>query len=264
MLKQIVCVLAFSAGSLLAQSGKPDYLKEDDGLKTTVGLSVFSAKSPFQGVGTETDVIPMLGLEYKDFYVKGGEIRYSLFAVGYKVLKTEKLTLSAFINPFAGFEVDNDDLRDGYDEIESRDYQTEAGLKLQCKTDLWKIRASLYGVYGEEGGHWGANLERDWKLSDKFFLSSRLSFTQFTGNYSNYYFGVSQAEADRNAGINQAYDVHNSQSFGFDLTLRHKLTDDLSLLLFAGLEQMSNEVVDSPIVESDLLHRLGIGLFYRF
>jgi len=264
MFKQIICVLALAGSSIFAQSGKPAYLNEDDGLKTTVGLTVFSAKSPFQGVGTETNLIPMLGLEYKDFYIKGGEIRYSLFAIGYRALKTEKLTLSAFINPFAGFEVDNDDLSDGYDQIDSRDYQTEAGLKLQYKTGLWKIRASLYGVYGEEGGHWGGTLERGWRLSDKFFLASRLSFTQFTGDYSNYYFGVSESEAAINPAINQSYDVHSSQSFGFDVTLRHQMTDDLSLAIFAGLEQMSNEVVDSPIVESDLLHRLGIGLFYRF
>ena len=262
--KMLSLLLTFTIGSLSAQSGRPESLNDNNELKTTIGLSLFSSKSPFKGVGSEFNAVPMLGLEYKDFYIKGGEIRYSLFALGYRFMNTEKLTLSAFINPFAGFKVDNDELRNGYDQIDSRDYQVEAGLKLQYNPDLWGIRANLYGVYGEEGGHWGASLQKGWKLSDKNFLSGRLMFTQFTGNYSNYYFGVSEAEAARNFAIDEAYHVHDSQSFGFDLTLRHKLTDDLSLLIFAGLEQMSNEVTDSPIVENGLLHRLGIGLFYRF
>lgn len=233
-------------------------------LKTSVGAGVGAALSPFQGVGSEGSPLPMINVEYGDFYLKTGDVRYSLLSVGYNFYSNERVVLSAYANPMGGFDVDRSEMDDGYNNIDSRDYQFEGGLKAVFDTGWHNVKVQTHGTYGEEGGHLGAAVFKPYAVTDKLTLVPRVSLTYFEEDYVDYYFGVTESEARRNDKIGKKYDPDGAFSYAFDLAASYALKDNVTLIGFAGVEKLSSDIDDSPIVEEDTLYRVGVGATYRF
>lgn len=233
-------------------------------IRSSIGLGVGGSLSPYQGVGTVGSPIPIVNVEYGDFYLKSGDVRYSVLSVGYNFYSNESLVLSAYINPMGGFDVDRSEMDKGYGNIDSRDYQFEGGLKAVYDTGWHNVKLQAHGTYGEEGGHVGGSAFKPIRVTEKFTLVPRVTFTYFEEDYVDYYFGVTQSEADRNSNITKSYDPDGAFAYGFDLAANYDLKENISLIAFAGVEKFSSDVDDSPIVEEDVLYKVGVGATYRF
>ncbi len=253
-------ILALGIGALLSAGAyAQDY-------SASVGIGAAVVQNPYQGVGAEGTPLPILDLSYGDFYIKTGDINYSLLSIGYNFWKDDTWTLSAYVNPLGGFDMDRSEMDKGYDDLDMRDYQFEGGLKAVAKTGWHDMRVQFHGTYGEEGGHLGTAVFRPFEVNDKLTLIPRISLTYFESDYVDYYFGVSQDEANRprNYKINDKYDPDGAYSVAFDLAAKYALRDNVSLTAFAGVEKLSSEIGDSPIVEEDVLYRVGAGVIYKF
>lgn len=251
-------LLAVGIGALLSVAS---YSQE---IKTSIGGGVAASLSPYQGVGTESTPIPMVNVEYGDFYLKTGDVRYSVLSIGYNFYSNESVQLSAYVNPMGGFNVDRSEMDKGYKNIDDREYQFEGGLKAVLDTGWHNVKVQTHGTFGEEGGHVGAAVFKPIKATDKLTLVPRATFTYFTEDYTDYYFGVTQKEADRNNKIDKAYDPDGAFAYGVDLAASYALRENISLIAFAGVEKFSSDVDDSPIVEEDTLYKVGVGATYSF
>ena len=83
-------------------------------------------------------------------------------------------------------------------------------------------------------------------------------------DYIDYYFGVSHSEALRNSGINRSYEGDSAYTIGLNLTGSYRITDSFSLMGFAGVNRVSKEIKNSPIVDDDIIYFVGTGIVYTF
>lgn len=279
MIRRIFAVCMAVCGSLGVMAEDTMYVESETTQKTehqveqkaekewkfSLGAGVFVAESPYMGVGNDTVLVPMVSARYGDFFAGPAVTRYSVVSLGYKMINTEKFSLSLLFNPVGGFAMDSDDMRDGYENINDRKMQMEAGLDMVYKPEFLEgLRLNLYGVWGERGGHWGGAIGKLWKLNEKWSVYGRVLATAFSHDYVDYYFEVSAEEAIRNNRIGSSYGADAEFSVGTDVTLTYRVNDKWSIHTFAGFEQLSNGIKDSPIVEDDALFRGGVSVLYHF
>ena len=227
--------------------------------KTAIGIGAGVSLSPYQGVGTESDPIPFFDIRYEGFYVKGAEIGYDIFQV-------DNLTTSLFVNPLGGYKVDRSDLDSGYDDIDDRDYQFEGGLKLSYDTDWYDTKIGGFLAFGEEGELGGINVLKRFSITDSFSITPKLYLNYLSEDYTDYYFGVSNEESVRvgNSRITNSYSPDSAGAFGLNVASEYTITEYWSMVGFVGVEKLTEEIEDSPIVEEDLLYKVGVGVKYTF
>jgi|GEM_PF-144743 len=235
-----------------------------EGYNLSLGAGAGYQLSPYQGVGGTTSPIPFMNFEYDKFYMRSGDVRYSVLSIGYDMYENESMTVSAYFNPWGGFNVERSDMDKGYGNIDDREYQAEGGLKVLFDTGLNGLKVQVNTTYGEEGGHAGVSAFKAYPVTDKMVVVPRATITYFNDNYLDYYFGVSEDEAGRNSKIDGKYEAGSGFAFAFDLATNYKLSENLQLIGFVGVEKHSSEVDDSPIVEEDVIYRAGTGINYIF
>ncbi len=225
--------------------------------KTAIGVGAGVALSPYQGVGTTGYPIPFFDIRYEGFYLRGAEI-------GYDIIQEDAFTASLFVNPLGGYKVDGSDLDRGYDKIDDRDYQVEGGLKLSYNTGWNNVKVGGFFAFGEEGNLGGINTSRRFVVTDNFSLTPQLYLNFLSEDYTDYYFGVTTAERDRNSKIGSAYNPDSAYAFGLNVAGEYLINEYWSMVGFVALEKLSSEIDDSPIVEEDLLYKVGLGVKYTF
>ncbi len=246
-------VMMFAAGS---------YANEFNG---SVGMGVGAVQSPYQGVGTQGTPIPGVDVTYGDYYIKVGDIPYTVIGLGYNFLKGSNYVVGTSIN-IGGFDVDRSKMDRGYNDLDKRDSQVEVALKGTVNTGWNGVIAEGYGSVGEEGGHLGTSLLRPFQASPRLTLVPKISFTYFESDYNEYYFGVTEGEAGRkqNYNIDGEYTPGSAFVYGANLAVNYAYTETLSFYGFIGVDKLSSEVNNSPIVEKDVIYKSGAGISYRF
>lgn len=225
--------------------------------KFGVGAGIGITDSIYKGTDTEAFPMPLMDINYGDLYVKG-------ITVGYTVYRDDVFAASLFVNPLGGFAVDGADLAKGYDNIDDRDFQTMFGLRLDAKTGFYGIRTGLTAEVGEHGAEGKASLFKIYNVNDKLTLIPSVHVKGYSGDYTDYYFGVTSEEARNNSKIDREYKSNAAYSVGFNLAADYKLTDNVALMAFLGVERFSSEISDSPIVEDGVIYLVGAGAKYYF
>ena len=211
-----------------------------------------------QGVGTEVDPFPLVEFRYGDLYFDGGEF-------GYDVWGNDKWSTSVFLSFEEGYDVKGSDLDKGYNKIEDRDAQIEGGLEIGY--DLGNdYEISLRIAFGEEGNRYSLEGDKLIFISDKTTLKTTAFFTFNDSSYTDYYFGVTEKEAAKpgNYKIDKAYKPGSSYSMGFEISGEHRFTESVSMVAMAGIEYLSSDVKDSPVVENNFIYETALGLKYTF
>ncbi|WP_297487873.1 MipA/OmpV family protein [uncultured Cetobacterium sp.] len=230
----------------------------------SVGVMGVSGTSPYQGVGSQGAIAPTFELKSGDFFMRTGEVRYSVFSMGYDLLKGDAATLSVIINPLGGYRVKRSDLSSGYQNIDDRKYQFEAGLKYGYATGWNDVHLGVYALGGEHGNQVGGSVFRPFRVTENLSIIPRAYITYFDKDYVDYYFGVSKSEADRNSAISKEYNPDGGVTSGLDIAINYNLSDAWSIIGFAGVENLSSDMTNSPIVQRDYIYRTGLGAKYNF
>lgn len=227
--------------------------------KMGIGIGLGASNRLFK-TEDETKFIPtpMLDVQYGKVYVKG-------IRVGYNVYSQDRLALSLFIDPIVGFKVKGKDMSSGYKNIDSRNYQVMGGAALSYDTGWEDVITNVSYEWGEHGSKGAFGAFKPISLTDRFFLIPGINFNYYSEGFSNYYFGVTHKEAARNYKLTgNSHKAGDAFSIGATLNGEYLWNDNMSLMLFTGLEKFSSEISDSPIVENDILFMMGAGFKYNF
>lgn len=227
--------------------------------KVGVGLGAGVSNSIYKGAEDKAYPLPLLDINYGDFYVKG-------ITAGYTFFKGEDLSLSAYLDPMAGFAIKSDDMGAGYRNIDDRDFQAMVGLRADLNTGIAGIRTGATVQFGEHGSEAKISAFRPYSMGEKLVLVPSIHMKGFSGDYADYYFGVTSEEVRRNSNdaLKSEYKADTAFSFGTTLTAEYKMTDKLSLVGILGVEKFSDEITDSPIVDKDPIFIASIGAKYFF
>lgn len=225
--------------------------------KFGVGIGAGVSDSIYKGADDRVYPMPLLDINYYDFYIKG-------ITVGYQFYKDDAFAASLFVDPLAGFAIDGADLARGYDNIDDRKFQAMFGIRLDADTGFYGVKTGLSAQVGEHGGEGKLSAFKAYRVDEKLTIVPSLHIKGYSGDYTDYYFGVTSGEANRNSKIDRAYKADAAYSVGLNLTADYRLTDNVALMAFLGVEKFSSEVSDSPIVEDGVLYLVGVGAKYYF
>lgn len=227
---------------------------------SSIGIGYGVTNEIYKSDETE-HVLPMIDFEYDDFYLKGATVNG--FSFGYNVYKDDFYTLSFFVKPFGGYKQDASDMDYGYTGIDDREYKVMGGAEVSVYTGIYDIEMSASVDYGKEGGNFVLQLNRPYVVNSKLVLIPSVNFVYFNSDYIDYYFGVDSHEATgKLAG--RTYEGDSAYTVGMNLAASYRLTDNFSILGFLGVNKLSKEIKDSPIVENDVLYYAGTGVVYTF
>ena len=83
-------------------------------------------------------------------------------------------------------------------------------------------------------------------------------------NYSDYYFGIKDSEAEKGINNGKTYKVGNTYNLEGGVRSIVTINRNFKGLISAGYVRYGNEVADSPLVKDRDVYTLGLGVVYSF
>jgi len=156
-----------------------------------------------------------------------------------------------------------EDLSEIPDGLQQRDSTIEGGFATGLRTPLGDLRVE----WGRDmlDRHDGESLELTYRYT---FENGNLKFSPFLtvsfldANLANYYYGVSEAESQKN-GI-PSYQVGDTTNLSFGLNSYWQVNEHFFMFANVGIEALNDDIVDSPIVNEDFAAELFVGGGYFF
>lgn len=206
--------------------------------------------------------LPFVDYEYNGFFVEGGSA--SGLSFGYKLFEADNYKFTVYGVPFGGYKVEAGDMDPGYKGIDDRDTQFMGGAELTYTFLPYEVTSAVAIEYGKEGGTASFRLSKPYYLTSQLTIVPTLSYTYYNEDFVDYYFGVDQHEADRCSAIKYAYEGKAGSRYGVGLLGDYKFSNALSVVGFAGVTKLSDELSNSPISDNDVITAVGGGIVYSF
>lgn len=219
------------------------------GLSGGVNNSVYKTKKQ-----QDSYFLPNLDVQYNGLFIQGDEI-------GYTFLGDEILSFSIVSEFFAGYPIKGKNLKVGYQNIEKRKSQIMTGVSLDYKF-LEDNYFSVSTIFGEHGNKTSLSLLRTIYLPYDFLFIPSIYGNIYSKEFSNYYFGVTTDEAQKNNSINAPFSIKETYGVGLSMVLEKKLSDSFSIYAFGSYEFLSDKIKESPIIKEDSFWTVGGGLKY--
>ncbi|WP_374302205.1 MipA/OmpV family protein [Ferrovibrio sp.] len=243
------------APPVLAQEGgggKPEW-------RLTLGAGAMMAPSYLGSDDYDVSAVPLIDLRYADRVFLS-----TRDGLGANLLRDGNFSAGPVLKYRFGRDQDDDDALRGLGDI---DPAGEAGAFVKYSVAKLSMGAELRQGFG---GH-EAVIGELW-LNRRFNLSERLDFnigpklTLASSDFTETYFGIDAGQAARSGY--RRYDADGVFiSYGLNAALGYKLTRQVRLGAFAGVEQIGGDAADSPIVDqagSATQARLGLTISYSF
>ncbi|MCO4757816.1 MAG: MipA/OmpV family protein [Oceanospirillaceae bacterium] len=226
---------------------------ESDELEIGLGLGAGFDQSIYQGIDSQTDVLPMLELSYGNFFFGGLE-------AGYLLAEEEHYSLSISVagDELDGERTDSNVLKDMGD--------VDSGINLKLSGELF----TEYGLLGASiaqdvsNEHEGTELSLNWAVPlefDQTLLMPSVYATWMSDDLVNHYYGVSAKHAK--AGRPQ-YNADAGWRYGVDIMAEYPLSQQWTLMGGVGAEWYGDEITNSPIVDEDSAISGFMGVTYHF
>lgn len=241
----LTACLATISTPLLAAEGKDN--------KFSLGLGAVTSQSIYAGMDDQTDLVPLINLEYGQFYMREME-------AGYQVIENRNFKIYTAVagDTLTGKREDSSRLKDMGD--------VDSGVNLKLGGELY----TSFGILGSSiaqdisDEHDGSELSFSLVIPVKA-AGIPLRYTAYVNWMSedlvNHYFGVSQSDAKPGRA---AYNSDAGWRYGIQVMSEYPLTKQLSLTGGVTAEWYSDEISNSSIVEDDRKLSAIAGLKYTF
>jgi len=236
--------------SVFAQHGGPS---TDNEAVWGLGLAVMQETSPYKGVDDATKAVPVITFENRWVRVFGPGLEFKLGTFG-----DTALGLTASYSD-SGFKAGDSPFLSGMSERKG-----SAWLGVRARHSLgW---ATLTGeVFADASDNSGGQkvkvgIERRFALGN-FGISPRLAATWMDSKYTDYYYGVSAAEARPGRS---AYSPDATVNTSIGMRMDYRLAPQQMLFLDLGVDALGKEIRNSPLVDRRSVPEVRLGYLYRF
>lgn len=222
-----------------------------------LGGGIRGGQSPYFASDNEDqrklDLIPLYLYEGKWLFARGT-------AGGVHFINNDHWELSVFAR--WRFQKLDPDRNVFYQGLEERKQTLDAGLQIRSIRDWGELRLSY--LTDTLDRHNGQELQFTYRYrfqAGPWFISPYITASWQDENLTNYYFGVSEAEA---TPARPAYDTGDSQWVGFGLNTAWQMSDRITWFANIGFGGSDSGVVNSPLLEEEGFSQLFIGGTFTF
>ena len=222
-----------------------------------LGGGIRSGQSPYLGIDNEDqrklDLIPLYLYEGKWLFARGT-------AVGAHFINDDHWELSAYAR--WRFQKLDPDRNEFYQGLEERKQTLDAGLQVRSIREWGELRLSW--LTDTLDRHNGQELQFTYRYrfqAGPWFISPYISLAWQDENLTNYYFGVSEAEATPER---PAYDTGDSQWISFGLNTAWQMTDRITWFANFGFGGSDSDVSNSPLLAEEGFSQVFLGGTFTF
>nr|WP_272501708.1 MipA/OmpV family protein [Silvania confinis] len=222
----------------------------------SVGAGVGVINSPYKQYDRDVYPVPVITYEGDDFWFRGLGGGYYLWND-----QTDKLSIMAYYSPlhFKPGDSDNSQLR----QLDKRKSTMMAGLSYVHNTEYGFLRTALAGDTLDNSNGFIWDLAWLYRYTHGgLTLTPGIGVEYTSENYNDYYYGVSQREANR-SGLN-SYNADDGWNPYLELTASYKFATDWNVYGTGRYSHLSDEVKDSPMVDKSWAGLLSVGVTYSF
>ncbi|MEM1190062.1 MAG: MipA/OmpV family protein [Pseudomonadota bacterium] len=242
----VVCVSGVLAAAVNAQ-------ERTGSIRWGLGVGGIIEDDGYLGLGSETNLLPVLHIETERFQLLGYQLQWNLaefehsefsFVGGYR---------------FDGFEADDADELEG---MEDRDGTVDIGFSYEVETRFGDFEVSA--VRDALSKHKGFEVSLEYGLTIPVWRGSLrpyVAYSYMSEDLANYYFGV---EPDEAGAHRFAYEVGSASKTTFGVDSLWRLGDRHSLKFELSYTAFDSAIADSPIMERDDNPQLLFGYWYAF
>ena len=253
-----VPVLAtFLAGSASAQEVAEIPFSSAPPGSAALGAGLRMGQSPYLASDNEderqVDLIPLYLYEGKYLFIRG-------VSGGVHLFKNESLELNFYTR--YRFQKLDPDSNAYYAGLEKREQTLDAGFELGINKNWGAVKFDWMTdtLDRHKGQEARVSYRYDFERGP-WTLSPFISWTWQDDNLTNYYFGVSEAEANPER---PAYLLGDSQWVSFGLRTAWQISDRIELFGNFGFGGTDTSVLDSPLVDEDGFSSAFVGGTYLF
>ena len=218
-----------------------------------VGAGAVVRSEPYDGVDAKIYPIPLFGYEGKRLYLRG-------ITVGYRLIQIKGWSIGPTVRPrFDGYEASDSSALRG---MKDRNRTIDGGIELAWRTN-WGLISTVF-VTDLLGAHDGHEMELSYTARFPyagFNIIPSVGLVWRSRNLVDYYYGVRPSEVGPGR---LTYAPGEAVSPLARLAVRRKMSERWGLLLETQYEWLGNVISVSPIVESDSILSVLLGLTYSF
>lgn len=220
-----------------------------------IGISANHVENGFIKYEPETTIVPTIFYEGERIYVRGNQL-------GVNLIKSPTQELSVYAQT-AGDPYDPKNAEDVYQKLSETKGSVMAGGSYLYLTRFGGLRAqAATEVAGDSDGSLAKlSYLAKFKRGGLTVIPSA-GVTWYDKNYNNYYYGISQAEADV-TGL-KAYKADADINPFASVMATYDMDDSLSLFLNQTVSLHGSEQLNSPKVKDRTTSATTIGLLYNF
>lgn len=227
--------------------------KEDHAF--AIGFTASIAQRPFVGVDDQTTSLLYLSYKYKDFYIEGLD-------VGYTVFNTKTYNIDLIATP-RFYEVEPAFAKNG--ELNGID-KTKPGYFAGISTQLTSQFAIytfqiLNDVQESKGNEIVLQASKSFNLNKKVTLTPSFGLTYQDANLVDHYYGVQTNEV---AAGRPVYAGQSSVNYNATLNISWNLSKHIQVLGQLKYEVLGDGITNSPIVDETSVSFFTLGAIYRF
>lgn len=222
-----------------------------------LGIGVESESSIYKTVDDETQAMPIINAELGNFYIQGGDI-------GYNIIDNENVTIGPVVSLFEGYGFDQEYLGVGYKGLETRDGGASYGLLAEFEMEPFAFELKPMS-HSKEGNSIELSVEYEIR-GRSFLLMPALFIEHLDKDYTDYYFGVSQAEVNNrlNTGLTRSYTASSATNIGIEIGAFYQLSPRWLLSGRVEYTKFDSSITDSPLVDEKSSTSIAAGISYRF
>jgi outer membrane protein len=235
---------------------------EQDGWEFGLGIAGMTSQKPYKDIDRTTMAIPVIQAENKYIRLFGPTLDFKLPSLHLGESQELNFNLSAEYD-FGAY--DKDDIKDTpiLNGMQQRKGGVWAGAKVEWKNDIVDINAAwLADVSGKSKGQRASlGLEKTFHVGERVMLTPYVTGTFLDKKYVDYTYGVRQHEARPDRP-----EYHGDSAFQVEYGARGMYLFDMknSMFIDVAVTSLSDEIKDSPIVDSAMENRIMLGYLYRF
>ena len=256
MLWSLACSILIPASAKAQEVAEIPFFHAPPGT-AALGGGLRSGQSPYLASDSEDerkqDLIPLYLYEGKYLFARG-------VSGGVHVFRNDVFEVNAYTR--FRFQKLDPDSNAFYAGLEERKQSLDAGIELGLKQRWGELKFSW--VTDTLGRHNGEEAQFSYRYrldAGPWSFSPFVAWTWQSDNLTNYYFGISEAEATPDR---PAYQPGESEWVSFGINTSWQITDNISAFANVAFVGADTVVVDSPLTEEDAFSSVFVGGIYQF
>ncbi|MDQ2140620.1 MipA/OmpV family protein [Alcaligenaceae bacterium B3P038] len=253
VLGALIAAITGPVATQAADIGDPEPTQEyasQWGLGAGVGIK----RSPYRGVGNETNAIPLLSFENRYVRFFGTTLDAKLPSAG-----PVDFSIRARYGLGDGYKSSDSSYLSGMDE---RKGGLSLGLATTWHNDLANVSLEwMRATSNGKGNRIKLAVERSFDVSNNVSLTPYAAIERADRKDVDYYFGVKTSEIRANR---PGYEGRATTNIEGGIRLNYTLTEQQNVFVDVGVQHWGAGVTDSPLVDRSTSPTMRLGYLYRF